>query len=32
MNLLITGKVVSNTFDNVQEVDMGGAKKGIVGD
>jgi len=29
VNLLITGKAVSNTFDNLQEVDMGGAKKSV---
>lgn len=27
VNLLITGKAVSNTFDNIIEVDTGGAKK-----
>ena len=27
VNLLITGKAVSNTFDNVMEVDTGGAEK-----
>ena len=27
MNLLLTGKAVSNTFDNVMEIDTGGAEK-----
>ena len=27
MNLLITGKAVSNAFDNIIEIDTGGAKK-----
>ena len=27
VNLLITGKAVSNTFDNIMEVDTGGSKK-----
>ena len=27
VNLLITGKAVSNTFDNIMEVDTGGAEK-----
>ncbi|CAH3185740.1 unnamed protein product, partial [Porites lobata] len=29
VNLLITGKAVSNTFDNIMEVDTGGSKKAI---
>ena len=27
VNLVITGKAVSNTFDNTIEIDTGGAKK-----
>ena len=27
VNLVITGKAVSNTFDNTMEIDTGGAKK-----
>ncbi|CAH3189570.1 unnamed protein product, partial [Porites lobata] len=29
VNLLITGKAVSNTFDNIMEVDTGGSKKNV---
>ncbi|CAH3149231.1 unnamed protein product, partial [Porites lobata] len=29
VNLLITGKAVSNTFDNIMEVDTGGSKKSV---
>ena len=30
VNLVITGKAVSNTFDNTMEIDTGGAKKVFV--
>jgi len=30
VNLVITGKAVSNTFDNTMEIDTGGAKKVIL--
>ena len=27
VNLIVTGKATSNTFDNIMEIDTGGAKK-----
>ena len=30
VNLVITGKAVSNTFDNTMEIDTGGAKKVLI--